>query len=346
MDLPPCHKRCPRRRLLWWLLSGLAVLSVASFLVTGGHEELLSHSLPFFLASRERSANDPILPSSDAFLLLPPPDTCTPRPPFLLVLVTSAPSHTLQRQAVRETWGGVRWAAGYPVQTFFALGLPREPSQQAALQREAEQHGDIVQGRFTDTYANLTLKTLALMGWATTYCTGATFIIKADDDVFLNLPALAQHLGTLTNARGTYLGRIHWRVRPNRDPHSRHYVPASLYLPTIFPPYCSGTAYILSGDTAAALLGVAHHVPLVPVEDAFVGLCAHQAGITPQHEAHMAGSAHFPPDPCCYREVLYSVHGVIPSKMLDMWHSTGLCGTWQRTLGLLRCKTLAWLAAL
>ncbi|XP_061477545.1 beta-1,3-galactosyltransferase 4 [Rhineura floridana] len=351
LALPSWPKRCcPRsHRLQWGLLAGLVVVALGSFVASGVHEEFLS--LLLATGGGRRAVSAPLLPSAEAFLLVPSAEACAPRAPFLLVLVASAPSHAPRRQAVRNTWGGARWAAGHPVRTFFAVGLPPEPSQQAALEREAAQHGDVVQGRFLDTYGNLTLKTLALLGWAATRCLGAAFVIKADDDIFLNLPALAAHLAELPSPpRPTYLGRIHWQVRPNRDPRSRHHVPASLYPDSVFPPYCSGTAYVLSGDAVPALLGAARHVPLVPVEDVFVGLCARRAGIAPRHVAHMAGSAHFPADPCCYREVLFSVHDVAPSKMTDMWNEAGTheqsCSSWQRTLGLLRCKALAWLTAL
>ncbi|KAM6473009.1 beta-1,3-galactosyltransferase 4 isoform 1-T2 [Liasis olivaceus] len=348
---PPCPKRCPRRsaRLLGGLLCSLAALSMLTFLAGGGHEELLSHSLPFLLAAGggEQPVGAPLLPADDAFLLAPRPGACDPRGPWLLVLVASAPGHAARRQAVRRSWGGARRAAGRSLRTLFGLGLPGEPAQQAALEREAREHGDLLQARFVDAYANLTLKTLALLGWAAARCPGARFLVKADDDVFLNLPALARHLGQLAGPPAAYLGRVHWRVPPSRDPRSRHHVPASLYPERAFPPYCSGTAYVLSAPAAAAVLGAARQLPLLPLEDVFVGLCARHAGIAPRHVALMAGAARFPLDACCYREVLFSVHGVAPAQMVAMWEAAEQpCGTWQRALGLLRCKALAWLAAL
>ena len=50
-----------------------------------------------------------------------------------------------------------------PFQVLFILGLPpptSRPSLQAALQYEAERYRDLLQGAFTDTYRNLTLKAL------------------------------------------------------------------------------------------------------------------------------------------------------------------------------------------
>ncbi|NXP56800.1 B3GT4 galactosyltransferase, partial [Heliornis fulica] len=97
----------------------------------------------------------------------------------------------------------------------------------AALVSEAHQHGDLLQGAFSDTYANLTLKTLLILRWASGRCPGASFLLKADDDVFVNVPALTSYLASVRPPSFFYLGRIHWWVRPNRDPRSRHHVPVT-----------------------------------------------------------------------------------------------------------------------
>lgn len=231
------------------------------------------------------------------------------------------------------------------MRTLFALGAPGSGEEQAQLEREAQRHGDLVQGRFADTYANLTLKTLLLLGWAAAHCPDAAFVAKVDDDVFLNLPALARHLAARPGPRPLYLGRVHWWVSPTRQPSHPHHVPASVYPAGAFPLYCSGTAYVLSREAAWRVLGATPHVPLVAPEDVYVGLCARWAGLAPTHSARVAGAAHYPLDPCCYGEVLFSVHQVGPRAMRAAWAMTeaepGACSLLQRALGVLRCKGLA-----
>ncbi|XP_067324517.1 beta-1,3-galactosyltransferase 4-like [Anolis sagrei] len=348
MVLPVWPKCCYRPRLLRGLLSTLMVLLIIRFLVSGGHEDLFSHSLRYFMSGRRHPTSPPLLPSSDDFLLRPPPEVCSPTAPSLLVLVVSAPRHATQRQAIRSTWGGARRAGKFTVQIFFVLGLPREPSLQTALEQEAAGHHDLVQGRFLDTYGNLTLKTLSLMGWAAVHCPGTLFVVKVDDDIFLNLPGLAEELEHHITLAPTYLGKIYWRARPKRDSRSRNYIPVSLYPEERFPVYCSGAVYVLSGAAIPILLGASRHVPLVPVEDVFVGLCAHWAGIVPQRLARLTGGEHFPPDRCCYQGILLSVHKVTPVEMAAVWDATTpykeMCQAWQWALGYLRCKALAWMA--
>ncbi|NXS01802.1 B3GT4 galactosyltransferase, partial [Oxylabes madagascariensis] len=93
---------------------------------------------------------------------------------------------------------------------------------------ESRQHGDILLGDFADTYGNLSRKTLLLLRWARACCQRAPFLLKADDDVFVNVPAVATFLTARPGLPARlYLGRVHWGVAPNRDPRSRHHVPAA-----------------------------------------------------------------------------------------------------------------------
>ncbi|NXX76872.1 B3GT4 galactosyltransferase, partial [Urocolius indicus] len=99
--------------------------------------------------------------------------------------------------------------------------------EREALKEEASRYRDLLQGAFADTYGNLNLKTLLLLRWAAARCPSVPFLLKADDDVFVNIPALVSFLASHPNPRLLYLGRVHWRVSPNRDPRSPHHVPLS-----------------------------------------------------------------------------------------------------------------------
>lgn len=252
------------------------------------------------------------------------PPAAADRPPRSSWCWSPAPRPTPLDARPSEKPGGGAAAGGrpggLPTRTLFVLGAPTAPSEQPALRAEAERHGDLLQGAFADTYANLTRKTAFLLRWATSRCPAAPFILKADDDVFVNLPALTNYLASFRRAPPRlYLGRIHWWVRPQRDPRGRHHVPAAVYPAATFPLYCSGTAYVLSGEAAAAVLAAAPRVPFVAPEDVWVGLCAQRAGLAPRHSARMAGSARFPLDGCCYGEVLFSSHGLGPGELRRVW---------------------------
>ena len=58
---------------------------------------------------------------------------------------------------------------------------------EAVLAREVEQMGDIVQGDFLDSYRNLSYKNVMGVLWAAEFCAQAEFVVKADDDMFVDL---------------------------------------------------------------------------------------------------------------------------------------------------------------
>ena len=53
--------------------------------------------------------------------------------------------------------------------------------------RENEQHRDLVQGNFLDTYYNLTYKSVMGHLWVSEFCRQAELVVKADDDIYVDL---------------------------------------------------------------------------------------------------------------------------------------------------------------
>lgn len=376
------------RRLLLGAL--LLVIVWALFGPSGLGEELLSLSLASLLPAPASPGPPLALPR----LLIPNEDACggPGAPPFLLILVSTAPENLNQRNAIRASWGGQREARGLRVQTLFLLGEPagRHPtwgSHENDLERESVARGDILQAAFQDSYRNLTLKTLSGLSWADKHCPRARYILKTDDDVFVNVPELVSELvrrggrweqwergmepqreaeagdggwkgGSPTPVSQPmpllYLGRVHWRVHPSRTPGGKHQISEEQWPATWgpFPPYASGTGYVLSASAVQLILQVASRAPLLPLEDVFVGVSAQRGGLTPTHCVKLAGATHYPLDRCCYGKFLLTSHRLDPWKMQEAWKLVGgsegeraapFCSWLQGVLGILRCRVIAWL---
>ena len=58
---------------------------------------------------------------------------------------------------------------------------------QTKIKEEAEKYGDIVQGAFTDTYRNRTLKVILGLKFAAVFRKLARLLIKVDDDALVNI---------------------------------------------------------------------------------------------------------------------------------------------------------------
>ena len=55
------------------------------------------------------------------------------------------------------------------------------------LEYESDLFGDIIITDHVDSYNNLTLKTLAAFDWMQTYCKQAEYLLKTDDDMFIQV---------------------------------------------------------------------------------------------------------------------------------------------------------------
>ena len=57
----------------------------------------------------------------------------------------------------------------------------------ASLEQEAAEHGDLVLARVEDHYENLGLKTISAMDWVARNCPQAEYLLKVDDDMFVQV---------------------------------------------------------------------------------------------------------------------------------------------------------------
>ncbi len=118
---------------------------------------------------------------------------------FYLIYIHSAPSNVERRQAIRNTWAQEGTLSDSEVRLVFVLGLPSGDATtvakiQSDVIEESKQHGDIIQMEFIDSYKNLTFKATSILKWIVTFCPHADYIIKADDDVFINIYLFTQSL--------------------------------------------------------------------------------------------------------------------------------------------------------
>ena len=95
----------------------------------------------------------------------------------------------LYRNVIRTSWGSPS-IPGVKTRLAFMLGYSTDKLYQDKIRNESLLHGDIVQGNFLDSYRNLTYKTVLGHMWVSSFCTQAEFVMKADDDIYLDLYGL------------------------------------------------------------------------------------------------------------------------------------------------------------
>lgn len=275
----------------------------------------------------------PTLPAADYRILSPgtyryllnQPAVCSQRSPFLVLLVPVAPGDEEARRVVRRTWG----AAAEDHLTLFFVGLSQGGGPQGLLEEENRTHADIIQMDFQDSYQNLTIKTMMMMNWLSVHCPRASYAMKVDADIFVNVFLLVQHLRS--SPRHSFItGSVITDGVPRRDNSSKWFVSQQQYSEDAFPWYVSGAGYVFSADLAARISWASRHVPMIPLEDVYVGLCLRVLGIRPVYSLslipfrNLFEVGHLAYDRCTFAQLIL-VNRFKSSELVDIWQdfSTG-----------------------
>ncbi|XP_052447115.1 beta-1,3-galactosyltransferase 1 isoform X2 [Carassius gibelio] len=252
--------------------------------------------------------------------ILDEPDKCK-QDPFLVLMVPVAPHEVNARNAIRSTWGTESSVQGKAVLTLFLVGLTGGSEAQQKLEEESRQHRDLVQSNFVDSYFNLTIKTMVIMDWLATRCPQATYAMKADSDIYINLENLMSLLLSPNTPRQNYITGYLMLDRPVvRDKKSKWYVSEKLYPEPMYPTYAQGSGYVFSNDLPEKIVEISKEVMGFNIEDAYVGVCLKRLGF----------ALSSPPDPSQFRLhmgqykredflKIISVRVGSPQQILNIW---------------------------
>ncbi|XP_069802759.1 beta-1,3-galactosyltransferase 2-like isoform X2 [Dendropsophus ebraccatus] len=255
--------------------------------------------------------------------LINQPKKCQGRSPFLVLLVMGQNHDVQGRDTIRTTWGNVTNYGDVDVVRIFLVGV--SPIMTGAIQRLLEEesaiYGDIVQQDFLDTYNNLTLKTLMGMEWVAKFCPNTSYVMKVDNDVFLNVNYLVHKLlrPELPPRRNYLTGLIVYNTGPMRSKDSKWYLSEEVYPANAYPPYPSGPAYVLSADMARKIYKVAQDLLVFGIEDVFVGICLYKLNILPTQPPRNVFNGEkidYDPDTFCH---VVLVHHYREIDLIKVW---------------------------
>ena len=191
-----------------------------------------------------------------------------------LVVIHSNPRKPKLRMLIRETWARSDLFNDNRTNVIFLVGSHTPKQYQNAIDEEFEIYRDIVQGDFYDTYRNLTLKAIMGLYFVKTYCPHIPYVIKADDDAFVNVFEVMELIKTkqlrerflmcfkaidliiMRSSKGK-CGR--WCVSDDAFPGE-----------TTYPSFCPGLAYIISTDLVLELYNISKSTPYFQIDDVFV----------------------------------------------------------------------------
>ncbi|CAN7997066.1 unnamed protein product, partial [Ixodes hexagonus] len=239
----------------------------------------------------------------------------------LIVLVQSASKNFERRNAVRATWASPAKDPSSGVRLGFVLGTPSKTSLKDKVLRETDKHRDIIMSNFRESYYNLSLSTVTLLRWAAQNCAGYGYLVKADDDAFLNLTGLRDYLSDKpkTNSIFGYLMR---GFRPNRRPKSKWYTPPDLYNKSRLPDFVSGFTYVITADVVPKLYAAAKETPMFPFEDVYVtGMCRERTRAVLRNAARFHNHKNQKATGVCSYANVLAQHELTPAEMHTLWQS-------------------------
>ncbi|KAH3867773.1 hypothetical protein DPMN_030909 [Dreissena polymorpha] len=202
---------------------------------------------------------------------------------LVLILVNIAPNKVNERDQIRNTWGSITKVSGASVVTLFVVAQTPDGKIQTQLEYESEQHRDIIQGNFLDSYRNLTIKSVMDLDWVHRFCNKTKFILKVDDDTMVDVYHLVKFLLQKSpdgNTRNFLYCSSFKNQGPVRYPDDKWFVPKHEYPYSKYPTYCEGFAYIMSYDVSMQLYNASTQVKFYWIDDVYItGFAAYKAGV-------------------------------------------------------------------
>lgn len=199
------------------------------------------------------------------------------------VYVYSDPKNHQRRDLIRATWGNLTLYHPLKISLLFLFGESSQSEVNRALKVESQKCKDIAQESFIETYRNLTYKSIFAMKYITENCQDVKYIMKVDDDVYVNMFSVIKYLQnriqTNSKHRMELIGLI-WRNTHVLRSNSKWFVTKEEWPEEVYPPYCSGPFYMFTPDFAVAALKLSYVTRFFWLEDVYItGILANQMNV-------------------------------------------------------------------
>lgn len=252
---------------------------------------------------------------------------------FLLLVIKSSPANYDRREVLRKTWATERLYNGVWIRRVFISGTTgggfEKKRLNQLLELEQREYSDVLQWDFSDTFYNLTLKQMLFLEWMERNCPHARFLLNGDDDVFASTDNMVEYLQSLKDNDGSkhlFTGHLIQNVGPIRSPGSKYFIPVQVQESNLYPPYCGGGGFLLSGYSAWVIYNMSQSITILPIDDVYMGMCLAKAGLHPViHMGVKTAGLHIPTstldgyDPCFYKDFLL-VHRFLPADLYLLWN--------------------------
>ena len=195
----------------------------------------------------------------------------------LVVLVSTHALHTGRRKLIRYYWGNhSRWTTPFQWKVIFVTGF-FSSFQKIQLHAEADTYKDTLIESVEEDFYTLSFKVMLGLKWVQANLK-YDFLLKCDDDVFVNIDRLMRLLLT---TRDQYFGHKMEFQPVERE--GRYGVSVEEHPGRIYDPFCSGGGFVLSHLTVSRMIPFFNWVNPLKIDDAYIGKIVTKAGIKAIH---------------------------------------------------------------
>lgn len=192
----------------------------------------------------------------------------------LLVYIQSHWGNFMRRRILRNTWASKSTFTKVNVSAVFILGRPENNDDQIKINNEQLINGDIIEGDILESHQNISLKSKIAMKWIHTYCANTAYVLKTDDDMFVNIFEILEHILPTIDSKKNIIA-CHVKESGTsvivRDKNSKWYIPDYVFSNmTYFPRFCTGYAVLMTTTLVHELYKVSQNAPVVPVDDVYM----------------------------------------------------------------------------
>ncbi|RUS82156.1 hypothetical protein EGW08_010090, partial [Elysia chlorotica] len=186
-------------------------------------------------------------------------------------------------------------------------------STSISLNEEIQRHDDVMLLDIQDVYRNLPLKVAQCHEWFNRH-TVPEYVMKTDDDCFINLPEIVRLLQELPNDVPTWWGsfRQYWTV----ERHGKW--KEDLYSSSVYPDFACGSGSVLSSSLSSWLSSNAHMLQPFQGEDVSVGVWLAGLRLRQVHDERWRC------DLSC-RDGLLSLPELTPDQVVWHWNNSRFC---------------------
>ena len=190
----------------------------------------------------------------------------------LIVLVSSHASHTERRKLIRKYWGNQsHWTTPYQWKVIFVTGF-FSSSYKNQLHVEGNTYRDILIGNIEENFYKLSFKVMLGLKWVQGNLK-YDFLLKCDDDVFVNIDRLMR---VLSITKDQYFGQRMHNQPVERE--GRYGVSEEEHPNSFYDTFCSGGGFVLSRLTVSKMIPFFNWVNPLKIDDAYIGKVVTRTG--------------------------------------------------------------------